>query len=151
VGIKENLTEIRARIAQAATSVGRDPEEIKLVVVTKTVPVELVEAAIQAGATDIGENRLQDAGPKIEALADKYPHVTWHMIGHLQRNKVKAALGIFNMIQSVDSERLAKAIEDKVKDQDKVKVLIEVNTSGEESKYGVGAENTVELLKNVSR
>jgi pyridoxal phosphate enzyme (YggS family) len=151
VSVKENIAAIRERIARAASALGRNPQEIKLVAVTKTVAIELVEEAIRAGITDIGENRVREAGPKIEALRQKYPRVTWHMIGHLQRNKVRQALELFDMIQSVDSERLAREIQAKAEAQGlRPKVLIEVNTSGEESKYGVPVDEAVKLLKIIS-
>jgi len=111
VSIKENLNKVRGRIEKAAAAAGRDPRQIKLIAVTKTVPVELIEEAVRAGVTDFGENRVQEAAPKIQALRDKYPHLTWHMVGHLQRNKVRTALDLFNVIQSVDSERLAREIQ----------------------------------------
>lgn len=146
VSIKENLQNIRERII----SLGRDPQEIKLIAVTKTIPVALIEQAILAGVTDLGENKVQEAIPKIDALKQKYPHVTWHMLGHLQRNKVKQALGRFDLIQSVDSERLAQEIQDKAKGQI-VPVLLEINTSGEESKFGVQPESAQRVLQTIAK
>jgi len=148
VSIKENLRNIRERIK----SLGRDPQDIKLIAVTKTIPVELIEQAIQAGITDVGENKIQEAIPKNEALKQKYPNVTWHMLGHLQRNKVKQALEKFNLIQSVDSERLAKEIDDRRRTigERRTPILIEVNTSGEATKYGVKPEEAVKLLQLIS-
>lgn len=148
MSIRENLEIIRKKIEYAARSAGGDPGEIKLIAVTKTVSAEKIEEAIQAGITDLGENRIQEAIPKIEALREKYPDVKWHMIGHLQRNKVRQALGIFDIIQSVDSERLAKAIEDQAKAR--VPILIEVKTSDEAAKYGVPADATIEFLKKIA-
>lgn len=155
MSIKENLKEVRGRIEKAASAAGRDPQEIRLIAVTKTVPVELIEEAVRAGVTDIGENRVQEAAPKIQALKDKYPRLTWHMVGHLQRNKVKAALELFNMIQSVDSERLAREISERGEGRatgggGRIPVLLEINTSGEKSKYGVAAAEAVGLLKIIS-
>ena len=148
MSIAENIQEIQLRIKQAALSVGRDPQDIKIVAVTKTMPIGFVEQVIQAGVTDIGENRVQEAIPKIEALKVKYPEVTWHMIGHLQRNKVRQALDLFAIIQSLDSERLALEIQAKAKCR--VPVLIEVNTSREVTKFGVPVSETIALVKKVS-
>ncbi len=146
--IAANLKNIRQRIASAAQKSGRTSQDIKLIAVTKTIPVETIEQAIQAGVTDIGENRVQEAIPKIEVLRRKYPLVKWHMVGHLQRNKVRQALDSFDIIQSVDSERLAAEINCRASDP--VPVLVEVNTSGEASKFGVPLDLTVELVKIVS-
>lgn len=147
--IKANLESVILRISKAAFAVGRDAEGIKLVAVTKNVPAEVIEQAIQAGITDIGENRVQEAKPKIDILKTKYPNVTWHMIGHLQRNKVRQALDIFDIIQSVDSERLAREIQAKAEAK-VVPVLVEINTSGEETKYGIPVNSTIDFLKTVS-
>lgn len=144
--IAENIRSVRSRIAQAAGKAGRDPADISLVAATKDVPVNLIEEAIMAGITDIGENRVQEAATKFDALK-KYP-VTWHMIGHLQTNKIKPALGIFSVIQSVDSEKLACEISKKA--ERPIDVLIEVNTSGEESKFGISPDRAVELARAVS-
>ncbi|MFA6549076.1 MAG: YggS family pyridoxal phosphate-dependent enzyme, partial [Candidatus Margulisiibacteriota bacterium] len=147
VSIKENLQILQERIACAARIAGRSPQDIKLVAVTKTVPVDLIEQAIQAGVTDIGESRVQEAAAKAEILKKKYLNLTWHMIGHLQRNKTWQALDIFDIIQSIDSERLAQKVEEKGKI---VPVLLEVKTSDEVTKYGVPVERAIELLKVLS-
>ena len=144
--IAENLRSVRSRIEQAAERAGRDPADIKLVAATKDVTAELILEAIKAGLTDIGENRVQEAEKKF-GLLKEHP-VTWHMIGHLQTNKVKSALEIFSVIQSVDSERLADEISQRA--QKNVKVFIEVNTSGEESKFGIKPEGTAELANSIS-
>jgi len=146
MSIAENIASVKGRIAQAAIRVGRDPSEIKLVAATKDVPVNLIEEAIKAGITDIGENRVQEAHLKFDAL--KNHPVTWHMIGHLQTNKVKQALEIFSVIQSVDSEKLAVEISGKsIKNVD---VMIEVNTSEEISKFGVAPDGAVKLARVIS-
>jgi pyridoxal phosphate enzyme (YggS family) len=153
VDVKSNLRVIRQTIGTAAEKSGRSPQDIKLVAVTKTVPVEKIAEAIGAGVTDIGESRVQEAVPKITSLKTKYPHVTWHMVGHLQRNKAWQALDIFDIIQSLDSERLAREISDqrrKTKDQRPVAVLVEVNTSGEETKYGISVESLKYFLQTIS-
>jgi len=144
--IADNLRTVKSRIDQAAKRSGRDPEEIKLVAATKDVPAGLIKEAINAGLTDIGENRVQEAKQKFDALKDR--PVTWHMIGHLQTNKVKAALEIFSVIQSVDSERIADEISQRA--QNTVEVFIEVNTSGEESKFGIAPEKAVRLAEHIS-
>ena len=149
--VKENLESVRRRIEKAAAAAGRDAGSIRLIAAAKNVAAELVEEAILAGVTEIGENRVQEAIPKIEALRPKNPQVRWHMIGHLQRNKVRQALDIFDIIQSVDSERLAKEIEARAEGKGKrVPVLVEVNTSAEESKYGVAVGSTIDFLKFLS-
>jgi hypothetical protein len=144
--IAENLRTVRSRIEQAAKRSGRNPGDIKLVAATKDVPAGLIKEAINAGLTDIGENRVQEAKQKFDALMDQ--PVTWHMIGHLQTNKVKAALEIFSVIQSVDSERLADEISQRA--QKCVEIFIEVNTSGEESKFGIAPEKAARLAEHIS-
>jgi hypothetical protein len=144
--IAENLRSVKSRIGSAAKRSGREHGDIKLVAATKDVPAGLILEAINAGLTDIGENRVQEADQKFNAL--KGQQVTWHMIGHLQTNKVKAALGIFSVIQSVDSERLADEISQRA--QKTIDVFIEVNTSGEESKFGVSPEKAASLAGHIS-
>ena len=165
--IKANRESVLLRISKAASVVSKDPKEIRLVAVSKNVPVEIIEQAIQAGITNIAENRVQEAKPKIDILKAKYPNVTWHMVGHLQRNKVRQALDYFDIIQSVDSERLAREIEHRALRQaqgstersrgagsrelgTRIPILIEINTSGEETKYGIPVNSTVDFLKTVS-
>jgi len=144
--IAENLRTVRSRIEQAAKRSGRNPGDIKLVAATKDVPAGLIKEAVNAGLTDIGENRVQEAKQKFGALMDQ--PVTWHMIGHLQTNKVKAALEIFSVIQSVDSERLADEISQRA--QKIVDVFIEINTSGEEGKFGIAPEKAARLAEHIS-
>jgi PLP dependent protein len=132
--IKARLESLQERVAAAAQKVGRIPADITVVAVAKTIPVELIEEAIELGVKHVGENRVQEASPKFEKIGKK---VTWHMVGHLQTNKVKRALEIFDVIQSVDSVRLGEAISERAKTIGQAaNVLLEVNTSGEESKYG---------------
>ncbi len=133
--MKDNLARINGRIAAAAQKAGRDPAEVTLVAVTKTFGPEAIEEAIAAGITVIGENRVQEARVKHAVIGDR---VTWHLVGHLQTNKVKDALRIFSLIHSLDSQHLAEEI---VKRSDKrVDCLIEVNTSDEETKFGLRPE-----------
>lgn len=133
IDIAANLERVRERMADAARRACRKPEEITLVAVTKTIELAVIKKAIALGLRDFGENHVQEAEWKTPLL----PEVTWHMIGHLQRNKVKKALLIFDMIHSVDSLRLAQEI-DRCASRigTRVPVLLEVNLSGEATKYG---------------
>lgn len=146
MSIAENIKLIKYRIEQAAKRSGSDPSAIKLVAATKDVPAGLIEEAVKAGITDIGENRVQEAKRKFDALKDL--PVAWHMIGHLQTNKVKQAIEIFSVIQSVDSEKLANEISSRA--QKKIEVMIEVNTSGEAAKFGILPDKAVQLAEHIS-
>jgi len=132
--IKSNLALIQERIARACRKAGRSPQEITLIAVTKTVSPSAVEAAFRLGIRHFGENRVQDAGNKIQALSHLQPDLTWHMIGHLQSNKVKSALELFDIIQSVDSAGLAKSISRRT--ERKLPVLLQVNIAAETTKSG---------------
>ena len=129
--VQANLERVRERIARAARRAGRRPEGILLIGVSKTVPAERVREAIAAGLPALGENRVQEAREKIRALGRPVP---WHLIGHLQTNKVKDALELFDVIQSVD--RLALASEIALRARRPVDVLVQVNVGGEASKSG---------------
>ncbi len=143
--IKRVLGEIR----RASIRSGRSPEEITLVAVTKTVEIERILAAIKAGLRVFGENYIQEAREKIEKINEP---VEWHFIGHLQRNKAKYAVRLFDMIETVDNVRLAAEIQKRAEAINKVQpVLVQVNISGEESKSGVSPENLPELLKFLSK
>jgi pyridoxal phosphate enzyme (YggS family) len=123
---------------------------IRLVAVSKTMPAEVVKDAIEAGVTELGENYIQEAREKINALAT-YP-VTWHFIGHLQSNKAKYAVRLFDLIHSVDSLKLAQELNKYAKKNDKIQaILIQVNVAKEVSKSGVYVEDTLQLLDKVSR
>jgi pyridoxal phosphate enzyme (YggS family) len=138
--IRANLAELNERISRAAARAGRKPDEITLVGVTKTFPPESIEEAWEAGLREFGENRVQEAESKIRWSREKNLGLTWHMVGHLQRNKAKLATGLFDMIQSVDSLRLAREISKRCDAADiNMPVLLEVNVSGEESKHGFPA------------
>jgi PLP dependent protein len=132
--IKTNLEAVRHRIDRACRRSGRSASDVTLIAVTKTEGTEAVRAAYQLGIRNFGENRVQEANPKIQALADLYPHPTWHMIGHLQSNKLKTALEIFDVIQSIDSLYLAEAVSRR--STRKVPVLLQVNVAGESTKTG---------------
>ncbi|MGQ9548215.1 MAG: YggS family pyridoxal phosphate-dependent enzyme [Roseiflexus sp.] len=137
----ERLTVVRQRIAIAARRVGRDPETVRLVGVTKNQPIEVIRAALDAGLNEIGENRVQEAEAKIAALTADRQRPIWHLIGHVQTNKARKAALLFDMIHSVDSLRLAQQLERSVAGlrQDaewRLPVLLQVNVSGEATKFG---------------
>lgn len=146
--IEENIKRVRARIEEAATRAGRDSSSITLVAAAKGVEPEPIKKALAQGIKVIGENRVQEALRKRSAIGDL---AEWHLIGHLQTNKVKKALEIFSMIQSLDSLRLAEEISKRAEVVGReIEVLVEVNTSGEPTKYGVSPEEAVDFLKEVS-
>lgn len=135
--IGERLVVVREQIARAAASAGRAASEVRLVGVTKTHPPEVVRQALAAGLCDFGENRVQEAEAKIAALGDVRDQITWHLIGHLQTNKARRAAALFDMIHSVDSLRLAQALDRHAGAAGRqLPVLIQVNVSGEASKEG---------------
>jgi len=146
--IKENLRFIKERIQIAAAKRGVSPEDITLIAVTKTVSAEMVRAAWDLGVTDFGENRVQDALPKIQTLpAD----LRWHFIGHLQTNKVKNVLPAFMLIHSLDSLRLAQALQNEGEKQKQVvHALVQVNIGSEESKSGFAFEEVIPALKEMA-
>ena len=150
MGINENLEEIRSRIEAAARNCGRSPDSVTLVAVSKTVPVDIIREGIAAGAVQLGENYIQEAREKIETLADQ--PLTWHFIGHLQSNKAKYAARLFDLIHSVDSVKLARALDKEAKKVDKVQpILIQVNIAGEATKSGVSEEDAVDLFEQASQ
>jgi pyridoxal phosphate enzyme (YggS family) len=147
--LKQRLEHIKERIRQAAKSCNRNPDSIRLVAVSKTVPAETVKEAIEAGATILGENYVQDAREKFDALVH-YP-VSWHFIGHLQSNKAKYAVRLFDLIHSVDSLKLARALDKEAKKVDKIQpILVQVNISGEDTKSGISAEDAPGLISEIS-
>ena len=147
--MKERLANVLDRIHQAATACGRDPESIHLVAVSKTVPVDRVRAAIDAGVKVLGENYVQEAQEKIKTLSSY--SVSWHFIGHLQSNKAKYAVKLFHLIHSVDSVKLARELDKQSKKINKIqKILIQVNVGEETSKSGAGPENAQRLIEDVS-
>ena len=147
-GVVDNFLSVNERIEEAAVRVGRNPEEIKLVAVSKTVGIEKIRDAISAGAALFGENYVQDAKKKIEEIGHE---VEWHMIGHLQSNKAKQAINLFNMIQSVDRISLAKEIDRRAKQSGKrISILVQINISGEATKSGVEQEHAVSLVSGIA-
>ena len=148
-GIKENLLKVRERIEKAARRAGRDPGEIRLVAVSKTVEAARIREAIESGASILGENYVQEAQKKIEEIGRP---VAWHFIGHLQSNKTKYAVRLFDMIHSLDSLPLAEELNRKAEQTDRVmRVLIEVNLSGEATKFGADEEAVTNLSRAVLR
>lgn len=131
--IADRVTQVRDRIAAACSRAGRSPDEVTLIAVSKGFGADAIQGAIDAGITDVGENRVQEFVDKHGALQD-LPGVRWHMIGHLQRNKTKAAVELFDIIHSVDSVRLAEAISNRALSN--VSVFLEVNVANESTKSG---------------
>jgi PLP dependent protein len=148
--ISDNLVWVKAQIALAAQKAGRDPGTIRLIAVSKTVPEEKIIAAQQAGAELFGENRVQEALEKINHLGQD--GFTWHFIGHLQKNKVKDVVGRFDLIHSVDSAALAQVIDTKSQAQGQLtRILIQVNVSGEASKFGVSPDQLETTLRAIGK
>ena len=139
--IQENIAQVKAEIARSALKVGRKPEDVRLVVVSKAQPVEVTRAAIAAGATILGENYPEETLPKKEAVG-KTCKVAWHMIGHVQSRKANLIPGNFDMLESLDSLHLAERLQRLMAEQPeeyRLPVLLEFNVGGEESKYGWNA------------
>jgi len=149
--VAERLQAVRLRIADACARAGRSPDEVTLVAVTKGFPPEAVREAAAAGVRHFGENRIQEAQAKLPALGDLSPKPTWHMVGHLQTNKVKTALNLFDIIQSVDSFHLAEAINRRAPQPDRVPVLLEVNVAAEPAKYGFSPDELPSQAEAIRR
>ncbi len=145
--IKENLLRVMEKIEKAARRAGRGPDEVKLVAVSKTVDIARIREAIQAGASILGENYVQEAQKKIEEIGQE---VSWHLIGHLQTNKAKYAVRLFEMIHSLDSLPLAEELNRRAEREGRiVQVMIEVNLSGETSKFGIEERKALDLARRV--
>ena len=136
--ILDNLERVREQIAQAAAKAGRDVKDVELVAISKTHPAQKVREAVEAGQTLFGESRVQEARAKIPELSS---NIRWHFVGHLQKNKVRQALPLFEMIHSVDSLALAQDI-NRIAEEEGLypRVLLEVNVAGEGSKFGFGPD-----------
>ena len=148
--IKENVAQVRERIAAACRRSRRVPDAVKLVAISKTFPPECIRAAYEAGLRDFGENRVQEAMAKRPALSDL--SITWHLVGHLQTNKAKAARELFQWVHSVDSFRLAQKLDQAVaSDGGRLPVLLEVNLGEEASKVGIRESEIIQLAEQVSR
>ncbi len=152
--IDHNLLYVNEKIAQSAKSVGRKPEEVQLVVVSKLHTLESIQAAIQAGARKFGENYAEEAIPKINQVAPEQG-LEWHMIGHIQSRKAHLVADYFDLVQSIDSLKIAKRINLACQESGRhLPVLLEFNLSGEESKYGWNAQSVnrwSELLPDISQ
>ncbi len=147
--IRENLTAVKQNITNACKKSGREAESVRLVAVSKTRPVEDLQEAYVCGCRDFGENKVQELVEKYEAMPKD---IRWHMIGHLQRNKVKYIVDKVYLIHSVDSVRLAEEISKEALKKDvTVSVLVEVNVAGEESKFGTMAEEAVSLVEEIAK
>ena len=148
--MKERLERIKLRIAAAAQDCGRNAADVRLVAVSKTMDARRVAEAIDAGAEILGENYIQEARDKFNALYDR--PAQWHFIGHLQSNKAKYAVRMFDLIHSVDSLKLAGVLDKEARKRDKVQdILIQVNISREETKSGIDATEAIELVRQVGQ
>ena len=146
--IDENIQNVRKNINEACLRCGRDPKEVTLIAVSKTKPVEDVRAAMAAGMEYFGENKVQELTVKMDAITQP---LHWNMIGHLQKNKVKYIVGRVDLIHSVDSVDLARKIQtEAAKKKVEANILLEVNVSGEESKFGVRPENLEDVVRKIA-
>jgi pyridoxal phosphate enzyme (YggS family) len=143
--ILDNLERVREQITQAAAKAGRDVKDVELVAITKTHPAEKVREAVEAGQTLFGESRVQEARAKIPELSS---NIRWHFVGHLQKNKVRQALPLFEMIHSVDSLALAQDV-NRIAEEEGLyrRVLLEVNVAGEGSKFGFAPDKLREQME----
>ncbi|MDE6918104.1 MAG: YggS family pyridoxal phosphate-dependent enzyme [Lachnospiraceae bacterium] len=149
VTIKQNLEAVAHTIAAACGQSGRNPEDVTLIAVSKTKPVELLEEAYACGCRDFGENKVQELLDKYEVMPKD---IRWHMIGHLQRNKVKYIVDKVYLIHSVDSLRLAEEIsKEAYKKNVCVNILVEVNVANEETKFGTTCEEVVQLVQDIAK
>ena len=148
--MKQRLEQVRERIRKACESCERDPDSVRLVAVSKTVAADIVKEAIAAGVTIVGENYVQEAREKFKALV-QYP-LSWHFIGHLQSNKAKYAVRLFDLIHTVDSLKLAFELDKQAAKAGKVQqILVQVNISGEDTKSGIPADEAPRLISEISR
>ncbi len=147
IDIEQNLKNVKERITKSALRVYRHPENIKLIAVTKTFPVDTINKAIDLGINSIGETKVQEAKKKFEEIGRK---VEWHMVGHLQSNKAKDAVKIFDVIHSIDRMKIAKKVSDECLGLNKkMPVLVEVNLT--EDKFGVKPEEIVEFVNEIKK
>ncbi len=150
MSIEENIARVQERIDQACRRCGRAPHEVRLLAVTKNQPVEVLSAVVRAGLRDIAENKVQEALLKKSRVSVDTSGVRWHMIGHLQTNKAKDAVRLFDLIHSVDSLRLAQEIDKQAARTGKVQdILLEVHLSAEESKYGIPPEQLEAVFPDI--
>lgn len=152
--IEQNIVRIKQRISIACSKIGRKPEEIKLIAVTKNRSLEEIEEVIRAGITDLGENKVQEAFLKFDAqrAAQGAQRLKWHMVGHLQTNKAKDAVRIFDLIHSVDSLHLAQEIDKQAAKINKIQdILLEIKTSPEATKFGILPEEAIAIFKEAAQ
>ena len=148
--LSENIAKVRSDVRSCCIAAGRDPEEITLIGVSKVFPVEYAEAAVAAGLKDLGENRVQELVPKIERFSSLDLDVNWHLIGTLQKNKVKYVIGKTKLIHSVNTVELAEEISKRsVGNNVTTRILLQANVSGEESKHGFAPHELKPALDNV--
>lgn len=146
--VTENLKIVEEKIQSACRRAGRDRGEVTLIAVSKTKPVAMIREAMSAGIVTFGENKVQEIVEKQKEITEP---LNWHMIGHLQRNKVKQLVGRVSRIHSVDSLRLAEQIQnDFARQNEKIGILIEVNMAGEESKFGLAPEETEDVIRKIA-
>jgi PLP dependent protein len=149
VSVQQNLSMLQGRIARAAAACGRDATAVRLVTVAKTQGVEAVRAAIQAGSLIVGENYIQEARDKFDALGSL--PAQWHFIGHLQTNKAKYAVRMFDLIHTVDSEKLAAELDKQARKHGKVQnILVQVNIGAETTKSGVAPDQAIDLIRRIA-
>ena len=148
--LKENIEKVRSEIRSCAIAAGRDPEEITLIGVSKVFPVQYAEAAVMAGLKDLGENRVQELMPKVERFSALDIDVNWHLIGTLQKNKVKYVIGKTKLIHSVNTVELAEEISRRSSGNNvTTRILLQANVSGEESKHGFAPHQLKPALDNI--
>lgn len=150
----ENASNILKKISHAAMRAGRNPDEVKLIAVTKTVGIETIKDAIDAGLRIFGENRVQEAQKKISYLKSQIPNsnIEWHFIGHLQKNKAKYAVQLFDLIHSVDSIELAEELNKQAEKIGKTqRVLVQVKLSEEETKHGISEDELILLVEEIKK
>lgn len=146
--IRQNIDDLRKKVARAAIKSGRSPEDIKIVAVTKTVQPEKISIAIDEGLIDLGENRVQELCEKYDKISSE---CNWHLIGHLQTNKVKYLIDKISLLHSVDRIALVDEIQKRAEKIEKiVKILVQVNIAKEESKFGIGADKVIDFIKTLS-
>ena len=153
IQLLENLKDIYRKMAHAAMRAGREPSKVKLIAVTKTVDADLIRKAVDIGVRVFGENRVQEAQNKIKSdkLSAMTEKIHWHLIGHLQKNKVKTAVGLFDLVHSVDSPELAEEIASQAAKINKVqRVLIQVKLSEEETKHGAAENDLFDLVRKTT-
>lgn len=150
--IQDNVKRVYQRIVNACKRVGCDPEDIQIIPVTKTVEPKRISEALQCGFSVVAENRVQEAEEKIKQMGDKASEFEWHFVGHLQSNKVNNVVRFASMIQSIDRMKIVKKLDKRLKKVEKtMDVLIQVNVSGEESKYGIDPSQAVEFIQQASK